>query len=316
MRSSYRLRKIAQRTTWPDGTQLTPGQYGPPIDKDNPLGTFSEDYEYVEGAGDLDRFNGRFAVTPEYPEGTYAYFLSTDANGQFAYPYLLASQYYGKVSPDFSAPMPIAKRAGLTLSADTAAPQAGQSVTFSFDMSEHPLEYVHEKPIHLIVVSEDLADFSHIHPERTLGDSYHVVHTFEHGGHYRLYADFTAPGEGPRVEAFDIQVAGPPRTSTPLSTSALHAELSAPNPLRAGIDQTLSFRLNTTEGLQPYLGAWGHFVIIETGLRTYIHAHPAQAGVEPTFPHSHTVGATPPESIEVPVASSTVKAVSVRCTGR
>ncbi len=305
MRSGYRLRKIARRTTWPDGTQLTPGQYGPPIDKANPLGTFSEDYEFVEGAGDLDRFNGRFTVAPEYPEGTYAYFLSTDASGQMAYPYLLASQYYGTVDPDFSAPIVIARRPGLKLSSDTASPQSGKPVTFSIATTAYPLEYVHEKPIHLIVVSGDLADFSHIHPERTLGDSYHVVHTFEHGGHYRLYADFTAPGEGPRIEAFDVQVSGPPKTSTPSVTSALHADLTAPKPLRAGIDQTLSFRLSTKEGLQPYLGAWGHFVIIETGLRTYIHAHPAGVGVVETAPHTHASlanDAPPPDNIEVPVA--------------
>jgi len=61
------------------------------------------------------------------------------------------------------------------------------------------------------LVSEDLSEFSHIHPERTLGDRYHVVHTFEHRGHCRLYAEFTAAGKGPRIESFDIQVTGRPK---------------------------------------------------------------------------------------------------------
>lgn len=39
-------------------------------------GAFVNDYEYVEGLGDLDECNGRFCVTPEYPQGTYAYFLT------------------------------------------------------------------------------------------------------------------------------------------------------------------------------------------------------------------------------------------------
>ncbi len=30
MRSGYRLRNVRERTTWPDGTQLTPSQHGPP----------------------------------------------------------------------------------------------------------------------------------------------------------------------------------------------------------------------------------------------------------------------------------------------
>ena len=43
-----------------------------------PAGTLMEDYEYVEGTGDLDLHNGRFTITPEYQDGTYAYFLTVD----------------------------------------------------------------------------------------------------------------------------------------------------------------------------------------------------------------------------------------------
>ena len=39
-------------------------------------GVFVEDYEYVEGLGDLDATNGRFGITAEYPEGTYYYVIS------------------------------------------------------------------------------------------------------------------------------------------------------------------------------------------------------------------------------------------------
>jgi hypothetical protein len=45
-----------------------------------PIGFFIEDYEYT-GDGDLDEHNGRFCITPEYPNGVYAYF-STISNGQ------------------------------------------------------------------------------------------------------------------------------------------------------------------------------------------------------------------------------------------
>lgn len=47
-----------------------------------PMGTFSQDYEYVEGMGDLDECNGRFGVTPEFPNGIYHYY-ATDS-----YPYM------------------------------------------------------------------------------------------------------------------------------------------------------------------------------------------------------------------------------------
>ena len=43
-----------------------------------PLGAFTQDYEYVEGFGDLDRCNGRVGVTPEFPTGIY-YYVITDS---------------------------------------------------------------------------------------------------------------------------------------------------------------------------------------------------------------------------------------------
>jgi len=41
-----------------------------------PLGTFTQDWEYVEGSGDLDECNGRVGVTPEFPEGIYHYYAT------------------------------------------------------------------------------------------------------------------------------------------------------------------------------------------------------------------------------------------------
>ena len=42
------------------------------------LGTFTQDFEYVEGHGDLDECNGRIGVTPEFPEGIYYYIVTDD----------------------------------------------------------------------------------------------------------------------------------------------------------------------------------------------------------------------------------------------
>ena len=64
--TSYRLKS----GTRPDGPG---GEYD---------GTFVEDFEFVAGLGDLDACNGRMTITPEYPNGTYAYFLTE------AYPFI------------------------------------------------------------------------------------------------------------------------------------------------------------------------------------------------------------------------------------
>ncbi len=58
-------------------------------------GTFVADYEFVAGSGDLDECNGRECVTPDFPEGTYAYFLSE------AWP-VIPRNYRGTPSEDFA----------------------------------------------------------------------------------------------------------------------------------------------------------------------------------------------------------------------
>jgi hypothetical protein len=60
-----------------------------------PLGYFIEDYQYTHRSGTLDENNGRYCVTPEYPNGTYAYFITIDSNQSPIYPYLLGENFYG-----------------------------------------------------------------------------------------------------------------------------------------------------------------------------------------------------------------------------
>lgn len=97
MESSYRLRNITNRTTLPNGTALNANQYGPAINQQRQLGYYIQDYEYVQGLGDLDEHNGRFCSTPEYPNGTYAYFVTLDSNLMGIYPYTIGPTYYGIV---------------------------------------------------------------------------------------------------------------------------------------------------------------------------------------------------------------------------
>ncbi|AIX19095.1 hypothetical protein Syn7803C75_73 [Synechococcus phage ACG-2014d] len=75
LRSSFRI-----LTTPADGRGYSYSQYT--------AGSFIQDYEYVNGLGDLDEFNGRYCQTPEYPDGTYAYFLSLDEQNNPVYPYI------------------------------------------------------------------------------------------------------------------------------------------------------------------------------------------------------------------------------------
>ncbi len=75
-----------------------------------PEGFFVEDYTYT-GTGDLDEHNGRFGITPEYPNGVYAYFTTINIgdpenSGAFnkdgieykkpIFPYVIGSSYRSK----------------------------------------------------------------------------------------------------------------------------------------------------------------------------------------------------------------------------
>src|SRR5262249_22113218 len=69
-------------------TTLSASEYGPAVSTSFPMGRYTEDNDYlgdlgqVQGVGfDLDEYNGRFCFTPEFPGGTYAYFVSISSNG-------------------------------------------------------------------------------------------------------------------------------------------------------------------------------------------------------------------------------------------
>lgn len=65
MRSSYQMKKGSR----PQSEDSPGGRYD---------GTFTADYAYQAGSGDLDECNGRFGVTPEYPAGIYHYYITED----------------------------------------------------------------------------------------------------------------------------------------------------------------------------------------------------------------------------------------------
>ncbi len=89
MKSSYQLKNQTTRTN------------GPAVNTTYFNGYFREDYEYVTHPGDptyLDEHNGRFCITPEYPNGIYCYFTTVDANHNSAYPYVVGPTFYGTVT--------------------------------------------------------------------------------------------------------------------------------------------------------------------------------------------------------------------------
>lgn len=176
--------------------------------------------------------------------------------------------------------------------------QAGQPTTLTFTVRDQlgsvvkDLQIVHEKPMHLLIVSTDLAEFYHVHPEQSPDGSYKVTHTFPNGGDYKLYADFTPKDSAQVVEQIDIKVAGQERAKVALlpdttferTVEGLKVVMKSSAEIKAGQELTLDFQAfdaassKPATDLQKYLGEMAHFVIISEDLKDFVHAHPMAKG--------------------------------------
>ncbi len=108
------------------------------------LGRYAEDNDYLGDlptnltAGvqwDLDRYNGRFCVTPDYPLGTYAYFVTIDTNNSPAYPYILGRQFSGVVSGGTVGSITESVTTNFTGGTNTALIATGVSTSSSGDVT-------------------------------------------------------------------------------------------------------------------------------------------------------------------------------------
>ena len=92
MKSSYRLKNVFtdERINLIEISNGEITNYG--------IGSFVEDYEYEENYGDLDEYNGRFCITPDFPKGTYAYFITLDENDNPEFPYIMTDKFYGSLN--------------------------------------------------------------------------------------------------------------------------------------------------------------------------------------------------------------------------
>ncbi|MEW6732873.1 MAG: hypothetical protein AB1489_16225 [Acidobacteriota bacterium] len=104
------------------------------------------------------------------------------------------------------------------------------------------LDIVHEKLMHLLVVSDDLAFFDHIHPEPDSEGKYSVETSFPSAGKYKLYADYTPKGTSQQIGRLEINVTGSRRERKQLevdrqdtkSFGELRVTMKPDKPLKAG----------------------------------------------------------------------------------
>lgn len=144
---------------------------------------------------------------------------------------------------------------------------------------------IHERLFHLFVVSQDLQFFAHGHPEMLPNGAFAYEIAFPNAGMYRMLADFYPDGATPQLIAKTVIVPGaaPPPVSlerdyAAKNTENLRVELTTDPPQpAAGMNTLLSFRLAPIDGIELYLGAWGHMLAASDDLIDLIHTHPFRA---------------------------------------
>jgi hypothetical protein len=95
------LPKWAERA-YEMGGPLRTSEYGPNVTGWYALARYIEDNDFLGDLGkkqgvdfDLDEHNARFCVTPEFPKGTWAYFVAIDSDGTPAFPYNIGHSFVG-----------------------------------------------------------------------------------------------------------------------------------------------------------------------------------------------------------------------------
>ena len=157
------------------------------------------------------------------------------------------------------------------------------------DKEQVPLDVEHEKKIHLIVVSDDLSYFDHIHPEINADRSYLVKHKFPAGGKYKLFADYKPSGSNHTVDKLDVSVTGNAPAAKNYSTDKLQTSVDGYTvtltPAGGKFVTKTSMRISgavTQNGkaidpntMENYLGAKAHMVIVSLNEKEYLHVHPS-----------------------------------------
>jgi hypothetical protein len=197
------------------------------------------------------------------------------------------------------------KNYNINIQFDPATPLAGKPTHLNLIVTEQKIgepikqfDIIHDKIMHLIIVnSEDLSHFAHIHPkldEKT--GIFHIVHTFSKAGKYKMWIDVKPKGGMQQVlTAFPFNVEGHP-VHTPANITSdkkFVKEVSADGQayqvtldfhqerLDVGRNIKMTFEISDANGkpirnLQPLMAAGGHCVIIDADAREFLHVHPAE----------------------------------------
>ncbi|MEO5897190.1 MAG: heavy metal-binding domain-containing protein [Vicinamibacterales bacterium] len=179
-----------------------------------------------------------------------------------------------------------ARRTGLTgLHLTVRDPQTNAKVT--------DFVTIHEKTLHLFIVSRDLSYFAHVHPDPLRDGTFLLRHALP-PGEYMLLADFLPNGGSSQMVPRALISPGPRRSSAPPRVATTGGDLTAtvggvrfslePKQVEPGREACLTITMSDEQtgapvtDLQPFLGAPAHMLVVRADLSDAIHGHPEEIG--------------------------------------
>jgi hypothetical protein len=144
-------------------------------------------------------------------------------------------------------------------------------------------QLVHEKLFHMFAVSADLEFFVHDHPVLGPDGVFRISTSFPRPGVYRILGDFYPDGATPQLISKTIIVPGSPAMpmarltrdyDTKEASNMKVAVKTDPEQPISGTKTMMFFRVDPAEGLEKYIGAWGHMLAVSDDLIDQIHTHP------------------------------------------
>ncbi|WP_199515225.1 hypothetical protein [Nucisporomicrobium flavum] len=186
---------------------------------------------------------------------------------------------------------------GLTLQPGTTTFPAGRKQPLTFRVTAAggapvtTYAVVHDKPLHLVVVRRDLTGYQHLHPAMAPDGTWSIDLVLAQPGSYRAIADFTAIVGGqqmPVTLGADLTVVGNyapvtlPAPGTRATADGFTVEYGGTP--QTGSSQPILMTVRGPDGkpaaLEPYLGAYGHLVVLREGDVGYVHVHPEPQPVD------------------------------------
>jgi len=185
--------------------------------------------------------------------------------------------------------------------ADPGKPTQLTFTIFNADTGDQVKDFniVHDKLMHLVIIDNDLVSYNHLHPELVDGRFVQTT-TFAKAGLYRLYIEFSPKGGQDQALALSLPVGTVANNTAPnfqtdsnqpKTFGAYQVSVRPSNgndfsiaQMSAG-KQSVVFKIVDAKSgqpvttLEPYLGAFGHLVMVKEDTYQYAHVHPLAPGI-------------------------------------